>query len=236
MAQQIALLATQVSSGAGTAASRERATAPSTSSSDACDPFEGNLNKCRRFLFQCSLLFQQRPHFFSSDTAKINYVIGLLRGNALALAEAMSAQHELCLFIYDEFETQFKAVFDNPSTPRILTVYCTNERFPCLMVEFWILAVEAGWNEPSLMGVFWRGLRGKLRDAVALRGRPKDLWSLIDLTTELDAYLNHQWPNPATFTSSVLPPHSPMSHPHTAKPARKSTCPSSVTSPQRGSN
>lgn len=75
-------------------------------------------------------------------------------------------------------------------------------------MEFWTLMVEAGWNELPLLGVFLRGLRGQLRDAVPMRGRPLDLRSLIELATELDAYLNQQRPDHATFTSSLLPPHS----------------------------
>lgn len=53
----------------------------------ACDaePFDGTLEWCRGFfcfvfLRQCLLVFDQHLHLFASDEAKINDIIGLLRG------------------------------------------------------------------------------------------------------------------------------------------------------------
>ena len=61
------------------------------------EPFGGELEKCRGFLLQCSLVFKQRPRAFSVDSAKIHYVIGLLRGKALAWAEAANSSSPMSL-------------------------------------------------------------------------------------------------------------------------------------------
>lgn len=59
-------------------------------------------------------------------------------------------------------------------------------------VEFWTLTVEAGWNEPLLIGAFRWGLNRRLQDALALQGCPKSLDLFISLATVLDNYLGGQ--------------------------------------------
>lgn len=51
----------------------------------ACDPepFDGNFNRCQGFLLQCRLVFSQHAWLFPFDKAKINFIIGLLRGRVL---------------------------------------------------------------------------------------------------------------------------------------------------------
>lgn len=82
------------------------------------EPFEGDLDKCRGFLLQCRLVFLQRSRLFVSDEAKINYVIGLLRGRVLACAGATSA-HTTCTHLYtleiDQFVKRLKHIFDQPN-------------------------------------------------------------------------------------------------------------------------
>lgn len=70
---------------------------PRQSISYACDPepFQGDLDKCRGFLLQCRLIFSQRPNAFPSDEAKINYIIGLLRGTALVWAQVVNVRTHL---------------------------------------------------------------------------------------------------------------------------------------------
>lgn len=56
------------------------------------DPYSGDSEKCRGFLFQCWLIFFQRSQAFATDQEKIYFVIGLLRGKALTWAEALSGR------------------------------------------------------------------------------------------------------------------------------------------------
>lgn len=50
--------------------------------------FSGELGKCTGFLTQCSLQFQQ-PQVFSSDGAKIAYIVQLLQHRAMTWAQAV---------------------------------------------------------------------------------------------------------------------------------------------------
>lgn len=83
----------------------------------ACDPelFNGDLDKSRGFLHQCRLVFSQRLLQYASDEAKINYIIGLLRGRVLVWAQASSSGMNLSSLSYDEFVARFKSIFDRPN-------------------------------------------------------------------------------------------------------------------------
>lgn len=50
------------------------------------EPFTGDLNKCRGFLLQCSLVFSQHPLTFPFAQSKVHYIVGLL-GEGLWLGQ-----------------------------------------------------------------------------------------------------------------------------------------------------
>lgn len=109
------------------------------------DFFFEDQDKCQGFLLQ-------RPVSFSSEVAKINYVIRLL-GRALAWAEAVSAH-----FSFHEFSQLFNSVFDHPN-------WLAGE--PVVVdysVDFWILAADTQWDEAALKAVFLKGLNKHLKD------------------------------------------------------------------------
>lgn len=190
LVQQMSHLA---SSGA-TAGSGEGGAAAPSGSSHACDPepFDGDLSKCRGFLLQCRLVFAQRPHLFTSDSGKINYIIGLLRGRALAWAQASSGAHLNSLPL-EAFIKRFERVFDRPdyagcAGDRLFTLRQGARSVAEFVVEFETLAAESGWNEPALLCAFRRGLNDQVRDALVAGARPRDLAEMIDRTIELDNY------------------------------------------------
>uniref|UniRef100_A0A3Q3Q9N9 DUF4939 domain-containing protein n=1 Tax=Monopterus albus TaxID=43700 RepID=A0A3Q3Q9N9_MONAL len=55
------------------------------------EPFYGDLDKCRGFIIQLSMMFEQSPHAFALPQSKIFYIINLLWGQALAWAEAKTS-------------------------------------------------------------------------------------------------------------------------------------------------
>lgn len=109
----------------------------------------------------------------------------------------MNSRCQLMNLSFDVLETQLKGVFDRPTytsdaTDHLLTLQQGSRSVADYSVAFWTLAVEAGWNEPPLMGVFrWR-LNRRLWDTLALQARPKDLDGLITLATDLDNYMREQ--------------------------------------------
>lgn len=52
--------------------------------------------------------------FFSTDSAKVNYVVGLLGGKALTWAQALSFRTRLSPLSYDDLEENIKMVFEMP--------------------------------------------------------------------------------------------------------------------------
>uniref|UniRef100_A0A3B5MFF1 DUF4939 domain-containing protein n=1 Tax=Xiphophorus couchianus TaxID=32473 RepID=A0A3B5MFF1_9TELE len=56
-------------------------------------------------------IFSFSPQSFQTDAAKIYYVIGLLRGQALKWAEAKLGQQVLFQGTYDSFVSAFKQTF-----------------------------------------------------------------------------------------------------------------------------
>lgn len=48
------------------------------------EPYAGNLVRCKPFLLQCSVVFGQHPLTYATEEAKVAYIMGLPRGDALA--------------------------------------------------------------------------------------------------------------------------------------------------------
>lgn len=117
LAQQVSALTAQVSallslhSSASTASAHPAASAsppqatPILQDSRATDPdpYSGQPSLCRGFLFQCTSVFQLKPTSFTSDTSRIQYICGLLRGRALAWAEARFSRHTFHDISYGDF-------------------------------------------------------------------------------------------------------------------------------------
>lgn len=95
------------------AATADASSAPRESYACHPGPFDGEVDK--------RWGFSQRLHLFASDEAKINYVIGLLRGKALAWAQAFSVHMHLNMF--DQLVKRFERIFDWPNHS-----CCTSDR------------------------------------------------------------------------------------------------------------
>ena len=54
------------------------------------DSYAGDVGGCEGFLLQCTLAMTQSPRSFPSDSAKISFVVALLKDKALAWALALS--------------------------------------------------------------------------------------------------------------------------------------------------
>lgn len=125
----------------------------------------------------------------------------------------MSSHTHLSSLSFDDFVGRFRTIFDHPdqagnATGRLLAIHQGARSVAEYAVEFWTLAVDSGWNEPALQGVFCRGLNGQLWDALALRVRPRDLKVFIELTIELDKHVRERRQEraarPSTSRSSSL--------------------------------
>jgi len=161
------------------------------------EPFHGEVEKCRGFLFQCNKVFRQRPVSFAADVTRINYVLSLLRGKALTWAEALSSSVDYDNLRFECFSERFSAVFDHPNYSgsaenQLLGLQQGNRSVAEYSIEFHTLAAEARWDEAALKAVFLRGLKDQLRDELAARDVPADLQDLISLVSRLDCRLRER--------------------------------------------
>ena len=161
------------------------------------EPFAGELNKCRGFLLQCRLVFAQKPHSFASETSKVQYALGLLRGRALVWAEAVFTNQRTEGYSFDEFSSRLKTVFDHPdhagnASKRLLKLRQGTSSVADYSIEFWTLAADSKWNDEALQGAFVNGLSDPVKDELAVRDEPTNLHSLVSLAIKIDNRLRER--------------------------------------------
>ena len=74
---------------------------------------------------------------------------------------------------------------------RLNAFYCS-VRVASFTVEFWTLAVESGWNEEALQGVFLNALGSDVKDELTSREESSDLEHLITLAIRVDNRLRER--------------------------------------------
>ena len=107
--------------------------------------------------------------------ARIAYLIGVLRGEALTWATVVWERGSTACFDYSAFTEEMQRVFHHPVRGReasqCLLLLCQGSRsVASFAVEFRTLAVESGWNEEALQGVFLNALGGDVKDEFDLPG------------------------------------------------------------------
>ena len=167
--------------------------------SGACFPvskpekYEGDPDKLRGFLLQCSVFFENSPR--SSDQARISFVVSRLAGKALEWATASwtDIQH----LSYSQFVTQFRTVFDHPYEGKVSgELLCQLRQGKRSVVdyslEFRTLAASSGWNAAELLVIFRQGLHPEILRELASKDDNLTLDQLITLAIKLEQLLHHR--------------------------------------------
>ncbi|KAI2644394.1 Transposon Tf2-11 polyprotein [Labeo rohita] len=86
---------------------------PSVSGSPMAMPtsFAGEAAECSGFLLQINLFIKMQPQLFSSDDAKVAFLISLLTGKALQWAKAIWNADNPIIHSYEQFTNHFSEVF-----------------------------------------------------------------------------------------------------------------------------
>ncbi|KIN98770.1 hypothetical protein M404DRAFT_31093 [Pisolithus tinctorius Marx 270] len=180
-------------------------TGDSTPKTKVCEPdtFDGSdPKKLREFLVQCELNFQDRPHAFHSDRAKVTFAQSYLKGMALAwfkpdLLNPDNYDRPLWMDDYHEFLQELTANFglhdaiaDAVQQLENLTMK-DGSRITKYVVEFnrWASQVK-DYGVGALRHHFYSGLPDRIKDEIARVRKPSTLTQLRELAQTIDA---HYW-------------------------------------------
>ncbi|XP_055015782.1 uncharacterized protein LOC129410863 [Boleophthalmus pectinirostris] len=153
--------------------------------------YSGDLGSCGQFLLQCSLVFDQQPNTYHTDKSRISFLISLLTGRAAQWATAVwESDSTLCQSCVN-FTSEMRKIFDHPlkgkeAAKRLLSLSQGSSSVAQYAIDFRILAVESGWDDTALQGVFMRGLSERVKDELAACDETNSLEELISLATRLD--------------------------------------------------
>uniref|UniRef100_A0A3P9I2H4 Reverse transcriptase domain-containing protein n=1 Tax=Oryzias latipes TaxID=8090 RepID=A0A3P9I2H4_ORYLA len=187
------------------------------------EPFLGDVEACGGFLLQCQLIFQQAPRYFHSDHSKITLIINSLRNKALQWAQAFVSANPITHLRYEHFLNEFRLIFDQPrkreeATRKLLNLKQRNRTVSEHVIDFRILAVEAGWPDLALKGIFYQSLNETIKDHLCTQPEANSFEDLVTAALRSDIRLRErhhdrqQAPkknlnNPALSTITALPPH-----------------------------
>jgi hypothetical protein len=159
--------------------------------------YSGELGRCRQFLHQCTLVFEQQPLSYASDRTKTAFMMSLLSDQAADWAVANSINRPSLALSYADFVNEMRRVFDHPvrgkeASSRLLSLRQGSDSVAQFALSFRILAAESGWDETALQSVFLRGLTDRVRDELAVRDETNSLDELIALASRLDNRLRER--------------------------------------------
>ena len=151
----------------------------------APERYDGDLGLCRSFLLQCSLVFELQPQTYPTHKSRIAYLIGSMRGEALAWAAAVWERGSAVCADYFAFTNDMRKVFDHPvrgreASQRLLWLCQGSRSVASFAVEFRTLVAESGWNKEALQGVFLNALGGDIKEELTY------LDQLISLAIRVD--------------------------------------------------
>ncbi|KAL0150983.1 hypothetical protein M9458_053710 [Cirrhinus mrigala] len=135
--------------------------------------FAGEAAECSGFLLQVNLFIRMQPQQFTSENAKVAFLISLLTGKALQWAKAIWNSDNPIIHSYEQFTSHFSEVFstttDHLSTSdQLFRLQQGNSMIHQYTLHFRTLAAASGWNETTLLGAYRQGLNPRICSAMAL--------------------------------------------------------------------
>ncbi|XP_023805590.1 uncharacterized protein LOC111946461 [Oryzias latipes] len=159
--------------------------------------FHGDVEACGGFLLQCRLIFQQAPRHYHADHCKITLIVNSLRGKALQWAQAFLTANPIHQVPFERFINEFRLVFDQPrkeeeATRRLLALRQRSRSVSDHLIDFRILAVEAGWPDIALKGVFYQSLNDSIKDHLCSQPQAKTFEELVTAALRSDVRLRER--------------------------------------------
>ncbi|KAL0147875.1 hypothetical protein M9458_056834 [Cirrhinus mrigala] len=144
---------------------------PSASGSPMAMPatFAGDAAECSGFLLQVNLFIQMQPQMFSSENAKVAFLIC----KALQWAKAIWNSDNPIIHSYEQFTSHFSEVFSTTTgtlttSDQLFRLQQGTTLVNDYTLHFRTLAAASGWNETALLGAYRQGLNPDICAAMAL--------------------------------------------------------------------
>ncbi|KAI5625724.1 nephrocystin-4-like [Silurus asotus] len=169
--------------------------------------FSGDAAECHGFLLQVSLYIEMHSHSFPNKRAKVEFLISLLTGRALAWARALWSAASPALTTYATFTSHFTEVFST-APDQLLNIHQGRDSVSGYSLRFRTLAASAGWNEKALLAVYRRGLNQELRLAMATYDDSLGLEAFIQRSIRVSQHLAAE--SVPTTAASSTPEPEPM--------------------------
>ncbi|KAJ1215323.1 hypothetical protein NDU88_002932 [Pleurodeles waltl] len=159
--------------------------------------FSGEPTKLREFLDSLTVYFAFRPTQFSHDRTKVGYLISALSGPALAWATPMVSSNDPVLSDYSAFVNRFKLMFSRPgleasAEEALCDIHQGSQDVLQYITRFRQLAAETTWVERTLVTLFRRGLKEKIKDELVHSTRVEDLRGLMDQALSIEYRLQER--------------------------------------------
>lgn len=153
--------------------------------------YHGDFGSCQAFLTQVSLVFKLQPHSYSTDEARIAYLVSLLSGPARDWGAAIWEKQGPVCRSYAAFTEEMRSNFDHPvkgrgASSRLMHIQQGSRSVAEYALEFRTLAAETDWNDSSLQEAFYTGLNESLKDQLALGEEPSSLEQEIAVAMKRD--------------------------------------------------
>ncbi|XP_061823355.1 uncharacterized protein [Nerophis lumbriciformis] len=191
------------------------------------------------FLYQCSLVFAQQPHTYTTDSARVAYILSLLAGRAASWAMEVCESKPGLRSSLPLFSAELRSVFDHPvrereAGSRLLATRQGSSSVADHSISFRILGAESGWGERAFRGVFLASLSSQIQDELAAHDETQTLEELISLAIRLDNRLRERHAQKGVDPPSTRWQSSTWSTRSTSKPQVSSLPPSDCSAPEEG--
>ncbi|XP_076130450.1 uncharacterized protein LOC143112088 [Alosa pseudoharengus] len=153
--------------------------------------FDGNQKQVRPFLSSCRIQFALQPRTFSTEGAKVGYVITHLTGRARLWGTAEFDRQTPACVSFSAFEEEMLKVFDLGSptaeaSQALLTIRQGNRTVADFSIDFRSLASQSSFNSEALVQAFLHSLADYIKDELVSHDPPLMLDAAIDLAVRID--------------------------------------------------
>ena len=165
--------------------------------------FSGQRGELKKFLMQCDVYFQLREAEFDTETDRVLFAAGLMRGTAAEWIEPtiqdyldhpvaqQQSQTRTMVTDYGALKQQLINMFGDPSEERraatTLMGLRQDKAVTAYAARFRQSLARTGWDERHALLQYYQGLKDPIKDQLIYRGlKPATLQEMILVIQEID--------------------------------------------------